>query len=88
MTMTTAPMIQTMLFMMFPFVGFRGSNRVTETIHYTRGWIVGVPGRTFGTVAHIGIDSFMSRRRLEPPCLNRTPMRRKAVFKVLLPVSV
>ncbi len=71
-----------------PFLGVRGSNRVTEAIHYTRVWIVGVPGCARGTVAHIWIDSFMPRRRLELPCLNQTPMRAKAVFKVLLPISV
>lgn len=34
--MTIAPMIQTMLFMVFPFVGVRGSIRVNEAMHYTR----------------------------------------------------
>ena len=81
MTMTIAPTIQTMLFMMFPFVGFRGSNRVNKAMHYTRVGIIGVPGRTFGTVARIWNDSFMPRTQLEPRCLNETPMRREAVFK-------
>ena len=72
MTMTTAPMIQTMLFMMFPFVGVRGSNRVTEAIHYTRVRIIGVSGRTLRTVARIGLNSFMPRRRREPRWPNQT----------------
>ena len=88
MTITIAPMIQTMLFMMFPFVGVRGSNRVAEEIHYTRVRIVGVSDRILRTVARIGLNSFMPRRRLEPRWPNQTPMRRKAVSKVLLPVSV
>ena len=88
MTMTIAPTIQTMLFMMFPFLGFRGSNRVNKKMHYTRVGIIGVSGRTLGTVARIWSDSFLPRRRLEPRCPNYTPMRREAVFEFFPLMSV